>query len=529
MKQQLKRYLRPFILSGLLITFGMGGFLLGVTSQGSLAFAKDRYQDLQLFTKVLNLIQQYYVEEVDTQKLVYGGIKGMLQELDPHTNFLPPDIYKEFESETTGEFGGIGIEITVQNDILTVISPIEDTPAYIAGIQAGDKIVEINGESTKGYSLAEAAQHMRGKMGSKVRLGIYRDGFDKPKEFVVQRGTVKVKSVKYTDLGDGFGYIRLTSFIENSSDDMEKALKSMQRDHKEIKGLVIDLRRNPGGLLDQAIKISDLFLEKGIIVSTIGRNKREQEVVYAKKEGTYSGFPIVVLINEYSASASEILSGALQDNKRALIMGQQSFGKGSVQSVVRLGDGSGLKLTVARYYTPSGRSIQAEGIKPDVFLDDVDPEAYKKAVVKHDVRREADMQGHLLGDREVKERAETKADGKPEPKSDTKPEAKSDVSFWWMSSQKEKKPKATGREKLLTDDYQASQAFNYLKAWAMMGHLQRQDGAVMVAPEAAAQLTPEKAAKAAETSKETAAPTATPVESASPAPAASPKQKKKKQ
>ena len=484
MKKQLQRLTRPALFTGLLLTFGLSGFLFGVTSQNSVAYAKDRYQDLQLFTKVLNLVQQYYVEEVDTQKLVYGGIKGMLQELDPHTNFLPPDIYKEFESETSGEFGGIGIEITVQNDILTVISPIEDTPAWIAGIQAGDKIVEINGESTKGYSLAEAAQHMRGKMGSKVRLGIYRDGFEKPKEFVVQRGTVKVKSVKYTDLDDGFGYIRLTSFIENSADDMEKALKLIQKNHKEIKGLVIDLRRNPGGLLDQAIKISDLFLEKGIIVSTIGRNKREKEVVYAKKEGTYSGFPIVVLINEYSASASEILSGALQDNKRALIMGQQSFGKGSVQSVVRLGDGSGLKLTVARYYTPSGRSIQAEGIKPDVFLDDVDPEQYKKAVVRHDVRREADMQGHLLGDREVKEKADAKADEKA-------------VSFWWTSNSKDKKPKANSKDKMLTEDYQIGQAFNYLKAWAVMQKVQ--DGTTMVAPQAAAQLTPESAAaKAAE-------------------------------
>jgi carboxyl-terminal processing protease len=456
-----KRAIRFFIVTGFLLVAMLCGFLLG-GGTGWVAYAKDRYQDLQTFAKVLNLVQQYYVEEVDTQKLIYGGIKGMLQELDPHTNFLQPEVYKEFETETTGEFGGIGIEITVQNDLLTVISPIEDTPAWIAGIQAGDKIVEINGESTKGFSLAEAAQRMRGKLGSKVRMGIYRDGFEKPREFVIERGTVKVKSVKTTDLNDGYVYIRLTSFIENSAPDMEKVLKATQAKYKNISGVVLDLRRNPGGLLDQAIKISDLFLEKGIIVSTIGRNKREKEVVYAKKEGTYAGFPVIVLINEYSASASEIVAGALQDNKRAVIMGQQSFGKGSVQSVVKLGDGSGLKLTVARYYTPSGRSIQAEGIKPDVVLEDLDPEAYKKAILKKDgIRREQDIAGHLQGEREKKEaEAATK-----NPKG-----ADQDVSFWWKQdpNNKDKKSKLSPRDELLARDFQVLQAFNYLKAWKVM-------------------------------------------------------------
>lgn len=486
-----------------LTMFGLGGFALGAfSSDAVLAVAKDRYQELQLFTKVLNLVQQYYVEDIDTQKLVYGGIKGMLQELDPHTNFLPPDVYKEFESETSGEFGGIGIEITVQNDILTVISPIEDTPAWQAGIQAGDKIVEINGVSTKGFSLAEAAQHMRGKKGSKVRLGIFRDGFDKPREFVVERGTVKVRSVKYTDLDDGYVYIRLTSFIENSAPEIEKALKTTQKAHKDIKGVILDLRRNPGGLLDQAIKISDLFLESGTIVSTMGRNKREKEVVYAKKEGTFSGFPVIVLVNEYSASASEILAGALQDNKRALIMGQQTFGKGSVQSVVKLGDGSGLKLTVARYYTPSGRSIQAEGIKPDVILEDVDSDAYKKAVIKKDVRREQDIAGHLLGDREQKEKDKSKSDS-------------TDVSFWWKSENKDKKPK-TPKDKLLTEDFQVMQAFNYLKAWKVMENFGGANAAATV----------EKVeANASATSSSDAKSDVKPA--ASPAPAAPPAMKKK--
>ena len=456
--------IRPVLVTAFLVSFGIGGFLVGAMSSNTvLAVARDRYQDLQIFAKVLNLVQQYYVEEVDAHKLIYGGIKGMLQELDPHTNFLAPEVYKEFETETSGEFGGIGIEITVQNDILTVISPIEDTPAWEAGVLAGDRIVEINGESTKGFSLAEAAQRMRGKKGSKVKLGIFRDGFEKPREFVIERGTVKVKSVKYTDLDDGYGYLRLTSFIENSAPEMEKALKSLQKSHKEIKGVIIDLRRNPGGLLDQAIKISDMFLEKGAIVSTIGRNKREKEVVYAKKDGTYSGFPIIVLVNESSASASEILAGALQDNKRALIMGQQTFGKGSVQSVVKLGDGSGLKLTVARYYTPNGRSIQAEGIKPDVTVDDVDPDAFKKAVIKREVRREQDIAGHLLGEKEKKEKEQSKDSSKDGDK------GKSDaVSYWFKEGSKDKKAAKTPKEKLLSEDFQVAQAFNYLKAWKVM-------------------------------------------------------------
>ena len=273
----MKRQLRPLIVFSFLCLVATSGLILrGITSHSVMAYAKDRYMDLQLFTKVLNLVQQYYVEKVDVKKLIYGGVKGMLGELDPHTNFLPPDIYKEFESETSGEFGGLGIEITLKKSILTVISPIEDTPAWKAGIKSGDKVVSINGESTKGLSLVEAAQKMRGKKGTDVRLGIFREGFEGPKEFVIKRGVVKIKSVKYTDLEDGFAYIRLTSFIEKSFKDFKKALEKHEKKNKKIKGLVIDLRRNPGGLLDQAVKLSDMFLDQGVIVSTVGRNKKEK-------------------------------------------------------------------------------------------------------------------------------------------------------------------------------------------------------------------------------------------------------------
>lgn len=418
-------------------------------------FANDRYEKLQLFTKVLNLVQQYYVEEVDTQKLIYGGIKGMLKELDPHTNFLPPELFKEFESETSGEFGGLGIEITVKKGILTVISPIEDTPAWKAGLKSGDKIVGINGESTKGLSLAEAAQKMKGKNGSKVILSIFREGFEEPKDYAVVRGVVKLKSVKYTDMEDGYGYIRVTSFMENTTKDFKKYVKKHKEKHKNVRGLIIDLRKNPGGLLDQAVQLSDLFLDKGVIVSTINRNKKQKEQYYAKRDGTLEDFPLIVLIDEYSASASEIVSGALQDNKRALIMGHRSFGKGSVQNVVKLGDGSALKMTVARYLTPSGRSIQAEGIHPDVRVDDYNTELLEKALIKRKIRREKDIQGHLLSETEKKKlEKEMKKNETP------------NLQFWWSAGDDNKK--LTAKDKLLKKDFQVLQAYNYLRAWKVL-------------------------------------------------------------
>lgn len=438
--------------------------IAGLTSPAWRSFAQEKYTELQLFAKVLNLVSQYYVEEVDAKKLIYGGIKGMLKELDPHTNFLPPEIFKEFESETAGEFGGLGIEITVQNGILTVISPIEDTPAWKAGIKAGDKIVEIDGTSTKGMSLAEAAQKLKGKTGAKIKLAIFREGFETPKDFIVQRGVVKIRSVKATDLEEGYIYVRLTSFIDNSFDDLEKTIKEYTEKYKKtggLKGLILDLRRNPGGLLDQAVKISDLFLNEGTIVSTMGRNKKEKEVLYAKKVGTLPDFPLIVLVDEYSASASEILAGALQDNKRALVMGQKSFGKGSVQSVVKLGDGSGLKLTVARYYTPSGKSIQAEGIVPDVFVENFDAETLDKATVKRNIRRERDIRGHLRGDDE-----EDEEDGGKRPNSDGAPSG--GPMQWWLGANEKEGEKLKGREKLLKEDFQVLQAYNYLKTWKVL-------------------------------------------------------------
>jgi carboxyl-terminal processing protease len=445
-----KKHLKSVLLITTLFAVLVG---VSLTQKSSVAWAEDRYADLQNFSKVLNLIQQYYVDEVDTKKLVYGAIKGMLRELDPHTNFMPPDMFKEFENETSGEFGGLGIEISVQNGILTIISPIEDTPAWKAGIKAGDRVIAIDEHSTKGMSLAEASQYLRGKNGSKVVLKVVRENEEEPRDITIVRGSVKIHSVKYTDMEDGYAYVRITSFIENTAKDLDKVLSEHEAKHKKIEGLLIDLRKNPGGLLDQAVRVSDMFLKEGIIVSTIGRNVKDKEVTYATKKGKRTDFPIIILVDEYSASASEILSGALQDNKRALIVGERTFGKGSVQSVVKLQDGSGLKLTVARYYTPSGVSIQSEGIKPDVEIEDVEPEAFSKAIVKTKGTREKDIQGHLKSEREKKEEQLA-----------SKQQQVTNAVAWWKDYGS-KQQEVSAKDKLFKSDYQVYQAFNYLKAW----------------------------------------------------------------
>ncbi len=443
----IKKY--KYVLCILLIVIAFGGKPL-------FSYAEDRYAELQNFSKILNLIQQYYVEETDTKKLIYGAIKGMLRELDPHTNYMPPDIFKDFESETAGEFGGLGIEISVQAGVLTIISPIEDTPAWIAGIKPGDKIVAIDGQSTKGFSLVEASALLKGKNGTRVILSVIRDSQEKPIDFTIVRGKVKIKSIKPTYLEDGFIYVKITSFIENTSADLEKALKDFKsKNNGKIEGILIDLRRNPGGLLEQAIKVSDLFLKDGIIVSTMGRDQKGKEVSSATKRAPFADVPIVVLINEFSASASEIVSGALQDNKRAIIVGERSFGKGSVQSVIKLGDGSGLKLTVARYYTPSGASIQSEGIKPDIDIEDIDAEAFAKAVNQTKGIREKDISGHLKSDKEKT----------AERKNQTMPNQEKNAVAWWKDIGSKKDSELSEKEKLFKNDYQAYQALSYLRAW----------------------------------------------------------------
>ncbi|HBA89153.1 MAG TPA: peptidase S41 [Geobacter sp.] len=370
------------------------------------------YQSIELFTDVLSIVKKSYVEEVDTKKLVYGAINGMLTSLDPHSSFMPPDTYKEMKIDTKGAFGGLGIEITVKEGILTVISPIEDTPAFKAGIKAGDQILKIDDKFTKDLTITDAVKRMRGIKGTKVTLTIMREGFDKTKEFTLERDIIQVKSVKYKVLDDGYGYVRISQFQEKTDDDLEKALTALQAEHKTLKGLVLDLRNDPGGLLDQAVRVCEHFIDEGkLIVYTEGREKDSQMRFTSRKGNKQESYPIVVLINSGSASASEIVAGCLQDHKRAVVMGTQSFGKGSVQTIIPLSDNSGLRLTTARYFTPSGRSIQAKGIVPDIVAEKV--EVVASAEKKEGMHiREKDLENHFEGD---KKDADEEKKAKPAP------------------------------------------------------------------------------------------------------------------
>jgi carboxyl-terminal processing protease len=331
------------------------------------ALSNDTYQELDTFASVLAIVQKNYVEPVTTKKLIDGAISGMLASLDPHSAYLTPDLYRDLEVETRGSFGGLGIEITIKNGALTVVAPIEDTPAYHAGIKAGDQIIKIDDDFTKDMSLTDAVKRMRGPKGSKIKLTLHRTGV--PELFTVSlaRDVIRIQSVKAKMLPEGYGYIRVTTFQENTGEGVEKAIDDFEsKDHGKVKGLVFDLRDNPGGLLNQAVKVSDDFLDGGLIVYTQGREENQQQKYFSHKKKDFVDYPMVVLVNGGSASASEIVAGALQDQKRAVILGTQTFGKGSVQTILPLDDHSALRLTTARYYTPAGRSIQAVGITPDV-------------------------------------------------------------------------------------------------------------------------------------------------------------------
>jgi carboxyl-terminal processing protease len=329
----------------------------------------DAYPQLKVFSDVLNLVEEHYVEPVDDKKLIYGAISGMLRELDPHSSFLKPDEYKELQVETKGKFGGIGIEISMRDNVLTVVAPLEGTPADKAGIKPNDQIIKIDDVITQDMSLMDAVQKMRGDKGTKVKLTILRKGERKPLEFDLTREIITVRSVRSSALERGYGYVRISSFQSGTASDLRKALDKLEKDNGPMKGLVLDLRNDPGGLLDQAVEVSDEFLDEGLIVYTGGRVESQQMRYEATKNGKPHAYPLVVLVNSGSASASEIVAGALQDHRRALVAGEATFGKGSVQTVIPLNDGSAIRLTTALYYTPSGRSIQAKGIEPDVVFE----------------------------------------------------------------------------------------------------------------------------------------------------------------
>jgi carboxyl-terminal processing protease len=369
--------------------------LLGLQGDSQVSAALDRsiYKNLKTFNEVLDMVQKNYVEEIESKKLIDGAINGIMKSLDPHSTYMTADMYKELEVETRGSFGGIGIEITIKKDILTVVSPIEDTPAFTAGIKAGDHIIQIDGKSTKDITIMEAVKKMRGQKDTKVTITIMRENMSKPKDFVITRDIIKIKSVKSKVYDDNIGYIRVSSFQERTADDLKKVIKDLNAKVGNPKGVILDLRNNPGGLLNQAVGVADVFLKSGIIVSTKGRTKSMESKSVAKDDGNEPTCPIVILVNEGTASAAEIVSGALQDSGRAIVIGMQTFGKGSVQTVIPLENGSALKLTTAKYYTPNGRSIQAEGIKPDIVVKNIRPSEEKE--LTDDFIRERDLKGHI--------------------------------------------------------------------------------------------------------------------------------------
>ncbi|MFC1623795.1 S41 family peptidase [Candidatus Omnitrophota bacterium] len=382
----------------LMVTVGfLAGFLMS-----NIGFAEksqppdDLYKELELFSDAVSIIRSDYVEQAQSKDLIYGALKGMLSSLDPYSQFMDPETYNEMKIETEGEFGGIGIEITIKDSLPTIISPIDDTPAYLVGLKAGDKIVKIEGEITKDFTLLEVVKRLRGKPGTKVSMTVLRESERKLLDFTITRSIIKIDSIKKVELVEsGIGYIRLAEFQEKTNRDLQKAL--MDLEEKGMKGLILDLRNNPGGLLDAAVEVSGRFLEKGKpVVSIKGRSLEENFVFKSDNKNKHLDYPMVVLINGGSASASEIVAGAIQDYKRGLLLGTKSFGKGSVQTVVPLQDGSAVRLTTSKYFTPNERSIHGEGIVPDIVVE------YEE-LSKEEEDKEEDILDQLLDKKEESE------------------------------------------------------------------------------------------------------------------------------
>ncbi|MBI5493266.1 MAG: S41 family peptidase [Deltaproteobacteria bacterium] len=432
----IKRFARPRFLTGVLVIVAIFTFTSWGLSQRVVAVPNSTYENLKLFTDVLGIVQENYAEPVDAKDIMYNAIRGMVKGLDPHSSFMTPEEYNDMQIDTKGSFGGIGIEIGMKDNVLTVVAPIEDTPAFKAGLLAGDKIVKIGDKWTKDMALSEAVNLMRGPKDTPVTISIMRDGFTEPKPFTINRAVIKVKSVKYKTLEDGIGYVRLAQFQENTTDELEKALKDLaSKNNGRMKGLVLDLRNNPGGLLQEAVSVSNEFLDSGLIVYTKGRAAGQDMTFNADAAKSQPDYPIIVLVNNGSASASEIVAGALQDHKRALILGTGTFGKGSVQTIIPLSDGSALRLTTSKYYTPSGRSIQAKGIEPDIVVGET-PKGHIK---------EKDLEGHLA------------AEGEPEKISKAaKKEDKKEI------ENIKAEPAKPGDE---AEDIQLKRALEYLKSW----------------------------------------------------------------
>jgi carboxyl-terminal processing protease len=397
MAEQIRRIImqskkKLLIITAVIIGVISAALVVGVVSS-QIVNAQGTYEDLRSFVDVLNVIKKNYVDEVKTKDLLNGAIKGMLSSLDPHSGYMSPEAFKEFQVETKGEFGGLGIQISMKDGILTVIAPIDDTPAFKVGIKAGDKILKIDGDSTKNMSIQDAVSKMRGPKGKPVTLNIFREGWTEAKDFTIVRDIIKIKSVKAKIIKEDIGYVKLTQFQEMTSDDLAAALKNLKE--KGMKSIILDLRNDPGGLLNSAVDVAGQFLPpKKLVVYIKGRSGETVEYFTEGDEPPYTDMPMVVLVNQGSASASEIVAGALKDWNRAVIVGVQTFGKGSVQTLIPLSDGAGLRLTTAKYYTPSGVSIQNIGITPDIVvkLEAKDGKGFT-------VVRERDLEGHLQNEK----------------------------------------------------------------------------------------------------------------------------------
>jgi len=479
MRRQRFRFVVPF-------ASGVAAAALFLGLSGSVnSLAATRYEDLNLFTSVLNLVRKNYVETVDESALIEGAVQGMLQTLDPHSSYLAPDVYKEMQVDTKGEFAGLGIEISKRRDgFIEVVSPIEGTPAARAGLRAKDMIVGIcptkrpeewDGpcRGTKGMTLIEAVKLMRGRKGTKITIQIERAGFEEPRPYTIVRDIVKIVSVDHELLDDGYGYVRLRAFQERTGRELRESLGKLRETNEgqELTGLVLDLRDNPGGLLDQAVEVADVWLTDGLVVYTKGRVESQRHEFRARPDETEGGYPIVVLVNAGTASASEIVAGALQDQDRALVLGTRSFGKGSVQTIIPLEDGSGLRLTTALYYTPGDRSIQEVGIEPDIVVET--PETVQIAEQRRRRRvREADLEGHF-----------TIEDADPNTAGDDAGEAAPEEAPAEGEGEGEGEAPAADASGDEAPDVQLTRALEVLKSWAYFERLSAANRARGAAPE----------------------------------------------
>ncbi len=476
---------KTYIILLIILATGIGGYFAGASRLPALAQADERtvptagekasaaakdnvdtYRQLSLFGDVFERVRAQYVEPVTDEQLVESAINGMLTALDPHSSYLDDDDYADMQVQTRGEFGGLGIEVSMENGFVKVVSPIDDTPAYRAGVKAGDFITHLDGEQVMGLTLSEAVDKMRGKVGTTIKLTIAREGADEPLEINIARDIIRIQSVRSRVESNDVGYLRITTFNQNTEEGLKKAIAEIKSKlGNKITGYVLDLRNNPGGLLDQAIAVSDIFLDKGEIVSTRGRNEQDTKRDNATPGDLTDGKPIVVLINSGSASASEIVAGALQDHRRAILLGTKSFGKGSVQTVIPLPGHGAMRLTTARYFTPSGRSIQAEGIEPDIAVE----QAKIEEIASGTRTREGDLRHSLSNPNKKSEESKPAPAVNPTIDPTTAKEVTAD------------KPPAEEAKK--EDDYQLLRAIDLLRGVSMYGRFQT--GAPNVTPEPA--------------------------------------------